>query len=391
MHRILEAHLSNFAQSHGFTHLSIAEQFEHFVNYSILYQIAGSRIDLDNVTTGPGDDGTDGIAVLINEEIMASDDEAHAIFSTSRRNHDVEVVFIQSKTSESFDLGDFLKFKESILRFINNEAYAASDEVQINSKNIFDVSISNVPRIRNGKPSITVRYLASGIYQNPEALETARNDFDIQLQTLGYFSEIDIQFLGRDELMQFWISTYSGVQAQLDVFSHAALPRIEGVEEAYLAVVKAKDFVARLITTDEETLRVQAFEENVRAFLGLENPVNQSISDTLKSGRAATRFPVLNNGITIVSPDVKMQGTTLHLENYQIINGCQTSSVLFEERDSLDDSVMVNLKIIETSSEDVFSELVRATNSQTKVEENQFLSLRPIVKRIEDYFNTFEG
>ena len=39
----------------------------------------------------------------------------------------------------------------------------------------------------------------------------------------------------------------------------------------------------------------------------------------------------------------------------------------------------------------MFSDLVRATNSQTKVEETQFLSLKPIVKRIEEYFNTYEG
>lgn len=52
---------------------------------------------------------------------------------------------------------------------------------------------------------------------------------------------------------------------------------------------------------------------------------------------------------------------------------------------------MVNLKIVETSNEDVFSELVRATNSQTQVDETQFISLRPIVKRVENYFNTYEG
>jgi hypothetical protein len=52
---------------------------------------------------------------------------------------------------------------------------------------------------------------------------------------------------------------------------------------------------------------------------------------------------------------------------------------------------MVNLKVVETSNEDVFSDLVRATNSQTKVDETQFISLRPIVKRIESYFNTYEG
>jgi hypothetical protein len=175
------------------------------------------------------------------------------------------------------------------------------------------------------------------------------------------------------------------------MFSNAPLPTIHGIDEAYLAVVKAKDLVASLLETEDGNLRSHVFEENVRAFLGIDNPVNKSISETLSETNKATRFPVLNNGITIVSPDVRVQGNILHLENYQIVNGCQTSNVLFQSREHLDDSVMVNLKVVETSNEDVFSELVRATNSQSKVEETQFISLRPLVRRIEEYFNTYEG
>ncbi|MGH6679924.1 MAG: AIPR family protein, partial [Bradyrhizobium sp.] len=81
--------------------------------------------------------------------------------------------------------------------------------------------------------------------------------------------------------------------------------------------------------------------------------------------------------------------TPLFLTNYQIVNGCQTSNVLFEHRDDLRD-IMVNIKVVETQNEDVFSELVMATNSQSKIENAQFLSLRPIIKRIEQFFNTYE-
>jgi hypothetical protein len=175
------------------------------------------------------------------------------------------------------------------------------------------------------------------------------------------------------------------------MFSNAPMPAIAGINEAYLAIVRAREFVDKLLLTTDGSLRGQVFEENVRAFLGTDNPVNQSIADTLNSGVAASRLPVLNNGITIVSPDVRVQGTTLHLANYQIVNGCQTSNILFENKTALDDTVMVALKVVETTNEDVFSELVRATNSQTKVDETQFLSLRPIVKKIEQYFNTYEG
>lgn len=75
---------------------------------------------------------------------------------------------------------------------------------------------------------------------------------------------------------------------------------------------------------------------------------------------------------------------------YCVLSSRYTTSFDLDDVSSLGD-VMVNIKVVKTQLEDVFSELVRATNSQTKVEDTQFLSLRPIIKRVEQYFNTFEG
>jgi hypothetical protein len=374
MHRIVKSHLDNFSTSFGLSDFDESQQFEMFVNYSVLMPKVSTTFELNDVTTGDTDDGMDGVAILIDEELIVSDED----------------VFTQSKRSDSFDLGDFLKFKASILNFINSDSYDVADEVQVNANSIFDVCLKNVPKIRGGKPSITIRYVTTGVYQNPEALELAKSKFEKELKSVGYFSSIDIQLLGRDELTALWVSTYSGIRAQLPIFSNAPLPKIAGIEEAYLVVASAKDVVENLLISEDGNLRTQVFEENVRSFLGNDNPVNRAIADTLNDAKASTRFPVMNNGITIVSPDVRVQGNILHLENYQIVNGCQTSNVLYENRKILSDSIMVNLKIIETSNEDVFAELVRATNSQSKIEENQFFSLRPIVKRVEQYFDSFD-
>jgi hypothetical protein len=391
MHRIVKSHLENFSNSFGLADLDESIQFEMFSNFAVITPRTSVDFEIGDVTTGEGDDGTDGVAVLIDEEIIISDDDAKSVFKTDRKNHDVEILFIQAKRSESFDLGDFLKFKESILRFVNADKYTVDDSVQKNAHAVFEVCIQNVFKIRGGKPSITARYVTTGKYHFPEAFESTKKDFENQLEELGFFSSIDIKFIDRDELTALWVGTYSGIKAQIPMFSNASLPTIAGIEEAYLVVAKATDIVKNLLLTEEGNLRTQVFEENVRSFLGNENPVNQSIANTLNDIDSCSRFPVLNNGITIVSPDVRVQGNTLHLENFQIVNGCQTSNVLFENIENIDDTVMVHLKIIETSNEDVFSELVRATNSQSKVEETQFLSLRPIVKRIEQYFDTFEG
>lgn len=391
MHRIVKAHLESFVKSFGIENLEEDVQFELFCNKAVLSSRISMDFEIDDVTSGPGDDGMDGVAIIIDEELCISPEDAASVFSSQRKNHDVDIVFIQSKRSESFDLGDFLKFKESIFRFIEATPYLCTDDIQKNARDIFDVIIKNVPKIRGGKPTFTARYIATGLYKKPKELELAKKSFANEIEELGYFGDISVEFIDRDELTRIWIDTYSVVNAELPLFSNAALPKINEIEEAYLAVVKARDFVDNLLVTEDGSLRNHVFVENVRAFLGIDNPVNASIAETIKDKNTASKFPVLNNGITIVSPDVKLQGNILHLENYQIVNGCQTSNVLYECRDSLDDSMMVNLKVVETLNEDVFSELVRATNSQTKVDETQFYSLRPIIKKVESYFDTYEG
>lgn len=391
MNRIVTSHLNNFVKENGIESDSESTQFEKFANFAVLSSKIVSGFELDEVTTEEDDDGTDGIAIIINEDHVVSDEDAELIFSHERRNNEVEIVFVQAKRSENYDLGDFLKFKESILRFLTQDLYIVNSDLQKDARKAFDVIIKNVPKVRTGKPNITAVYVSTGVYNNPDALETAKREMISQLENLGLFHNIDVRFMGRDELVSAWVSSYSGIKSSLIMHSSASLPHISGIEESYLVVVKAKDYIDNLLSSDDGTIRGQLFEENVRHYLGSENPVNAQIKETLSQPDAKTRFPVLNNGVTIVSPDVRVQGTTLHLTNFQIVNGCQTSHVLFENREWLTDEIMVALKVVETTDEDVFSELVRATNSQSKIDENQFLSLSPITKRVEAYFNTYEG
>ena len=126
--------------------------------------------------------------------------------------------------------------------------------------------------------------------------------------------------------------------------------------------------------TAKKKLRVHIFEENVRAFLGTEDPVNRQIQMTLSNPVAQKQFAILNNGITIISPDVRVQNDKVSIENYQIVNGCQTSNVLFENYDSLLPDSTLTVKVIEATDPDVIADVVRATNSQSKVDETQFLS-----------------
>jgi hypothetical protein len=167
MHRIIKAHLDGFVKSYALEAEDEASQSEKFVNFSVIAAETPSSLEIDDVTTSNADDGIDGVAVIIDEEVIISPEDAKKTFSTPRRNHDVHVVFIQAKRSESFDLGDFLKFKEAILRFASQDPYLSVDETLLNARQMFDVVLEEVPKVRNGKPSLVARFVTTGTYQKP--------------------------------------------------------------------------------------------------------------------------------------------------------------------------------------------------------------------------------
>ena len=67
-------------------------------------------------------------------------------------------------------------------------------------------------------------------------------------------------------------------------------------------------------------------------------------------------FSVLNNGVTIVAESISSSGNKFTINNYQIVNGCQTSHVLFNNKylDGMDNT-NIPLKLIGTNDENVKS------------------------------------
>ena len=142
---------------------------------------------------------------------------------------------------------------------------------------------------------------------------------------------------------------------------------------------------------EDGSLRRSVFEDNVRDFQGSNAPVNSRIRETLR-GDERERFAVLNNGITVVVRDLQVTGNAFRLRDYQVVNGAQTSNVLFENKDVLseDASVFVPTRIIQTADEDLITSIVTATNSQTVVPPEQ-LNARAVAERnVERYFAAME-
>jgi AIPR protein len=83
----------------------------------------------------------------------------------------------------------------------------------------------------------------------------------------------------------------------------------------------------------------------------------------------------MNNGVTIIARNLQVTGHKCSIEDFQIVNGCQTSHVLVENAAAVDNTVMIPLRLISTQDEGVIVSIIRATNRQTEVKKEQFLLL----------------
>ena len=98
----------------------------------------------------------------------------------------------------------------------------------------------------------------------------------------------------------------------------------------------------------------------------------------------------MNNGVTIIAKTLRATANRFYIEDYQIVNGCQTSHVLFDRKEALDSTVMVPLRLIATKDDDVIASIIVATNRQTEVREEQLLALSSFQKKLEAFFSSFD-
>jgi hypothetical protein len=76
-----------------------------------------------------------------------------------------------------------------------------------------------------------------------------------------------------------------------------------------------------------------------------------------------------------------LTGNKCVLNGFQIVNGCQTSTVLYNQRKHFDeDHVLVPIKLVSTENEEIVNAIIRATNSMTDFQ-----------KHLEAYYRTFKG
>lgn len=385
MDRITKSLLREYVSSNEFESLDTATSFEYFVSYSIASKLYRSSFEVSELSTGGGGDGgLDSIFFIVNGKLITKVDELSDIASSSHYL-DVDIIFIQAKTSSDFDGQAISSFFDSIKYFIRDIGSSTYNSKVKALHELWIEILDNSNMMVNRTPNCYAFYVTTGRWVGDEELNRISEEKKYDIENEGVFNSINFEMFGAKEIQKIYQETKNKLSVQINFQNKITLPDINGISEAHLGVISFNDF--KKIIQDENDNIYNIFYDNVRDFQGF-NKVNNQIRKTLED-KNFDLFCVLNNGVTIVASTLISTGNRFTIQDYQIVNGCQTSNVLHSCRHIENiDQLFVPIKLIVTENEDIKTNITLANNSQTEVKVEHLESLSNFHKDLEMYFES---
>ncbi len=388
MDRITRTLLADFLSAQEITDGDESSNFEMFCNYSVISNEYNKTFDIKSVTVGAGSDtGIDGLAIIVNGHLIEDTDEIDNLLE-SNGYLDVTYIFVQSKTSSNFDTKEMHAFYFGVSDF-----FAETPKLPRNTdiKKFAELSeylLSNASEFKKN-PQCKTFFITTGVLNEDQNILAVVNSSRHELENYNLFESVENTILGANELGKLYRKSKNPITSKFTFSNKVTLPEIEGIDQSFYGVLPFSEFKKLLI---DENYNIQSiFDDNVRDFQGANNIVNTNISDTLNSS-APNLFSVLNNGVTIVANSIKTSGNTLTISDYQIVNGCQTSNVLYENRNNeLLNEISIPLRLIVTNDEEIKSQITVSTNNQTAIKKEQLAAMSDFQKNLQHYYSSISG
>ena len=381
---ILESYVDDFSEEEGFKDLLPPDRFERFVNYCVVSKQYPREFDIESLSVGGGDDiGADGIAITVNGNIVQSEEEIDYLLKKNGYI-DASFTFIQTKSSSQFKGDQVGTLIFGVKSFFDNNAAIPENEDIKNLRSLKE-KIYRHSIDFDGPPELRIYFVTTGEWKDPDQI-TGRVKRELaEIESKRMFRAVTFSFYDANRLKDTYRELRRKTIKEVDFPNHVALPEISDVRQSFVGSLAAKEYV-RLISDVDGNLQKSLFEDNVRDYQGA-NKVNADIKATLANTKLQAALAILNNGITIIAKKIDPVGTKLKLTDFQIVNGCQSSHVLFEERNRIQDGTHVIVKFIETTDQDLAGKIIRATNKQTNVTDEAFESLSPFHRDLEEFYN----
>lgn len=381
----------------------LGAEFEKFSASCCLKKEGLSSTDINNgLIGGERDGGIDAIYFFANNQLINSKEEIEDITnenkSDNKSDHAVKVIFIQSKKGSAFKSEIPTKLVQSISNFFGDNSGLSnvkySDHLESKIKFITD----SILQLRVSPRKLSFEFIiCSGVDgalkgHAAEVAEDLKTPFEQEYPGCN----VETVIYDPQKLIDLW-------EFSDHCESDIVCDKTFALGSQQIMVAKTADYF-KFITKDGE-IREPLFDGNVRAYLGNRKEINgqilKSLEDYATDPNNTAPFWWKNNGVTVTCTSAPTKrGDNYTIEGVQIVNGLQTSHVIFEyyknhperlEEDSKDpNSNRIVVKVIAPENEDLQNEIIQATNSQTPVPAASLRATDDVQRSIESFFNKSE-
>jgi len=109
----------------------------------------------------------------------------------------------------------------------------------------------------------------------------------------------------------------------------------------------------------------ELFAWNVRQWLGKKTKVNRDIETSIKLKAEHRYFPAFHNGLTVLCKNLKLHNGSVTISGYAVVNGCQSLTGLYENKNDLTPQLRILTKFVEIAPESVLArKITDHTNNQ---------------------------
>lgn len=361
---------------------SASDFFELFAAEQIIKDHDLSYDEIESGIVGDGGDGgIDAMYLFVNGELVQEDpDYAHL-----KKNINLDLIIVQAKTSPGFQetpVERFITVSDDIFDLSKSPANLAG---VYNEKLLESISAFRTvhQQLAAKFPNLRVAFFYVTKGDKPD-VNVQRKVEKLKAAVHRHFpsAEFFFEFLGASNLLALARrapqTTYTLALAENPISSEGQV--------GFVCLVRVRDYFS-FVTDETGGLRRQLFEANVRDYQG-RTEVNDEIQQSLQE-KHPEDFWWLNNGITILAAKASQGGKALTIEDPQIVNGLQTSTEVFnycKKFNTESDTRKILVRVIVPGEPESRDRIIKATNSQTAVQQASLRATDKIHRDIEELF-----
>ncbi|MFA5374597.1 MAG: AIPR family protein [Dehalococcoidia bacterium] len=196
-----------------------------------------------------------------------------------------------------------------------------------------------------------------------------------------------ITFVGSKALLECYISDKRNTPIGATVYFDTTGVRVseytvDSSLRAIIVPIKSTDLI-KLQGISNQSL----FAYNVRGPLG-RTKVNKDIVSSIKDQTSHKLFPLFHNGITIVAKNVIEKKDSISIDEYFVVNGCQSLTALYDNKDKLTDDLRILVKFIQADpSSKMTEDITDRSNNQNAVKPRDFMANNTVQIRLQNEFS----